>query len=492
VIDGSWAAPHLAGAFAIHEGKMHIDTLGIDLNGITANGRYRGDTLWIMSADANGPRGGTARVTGYVGFKKWYPDWFDLNLSMQNFEIYNRPELAQVNATTNTRDSGAVRLFGSMAHDSLTGWVSINRSSIFLPDPKVSAKLIKEQVITPPLNSTSGANDVTLLDRITENLSTDLRLHIGTDVKLSADYADIPLSGDVRIMPITVFSATANKGAGAFINRLAPEGTVFADRGTYSLDFGGLFRRDLAVEKGGTITFDRDADWNPLLNLSTRYNATSAGHAPIPVIVDVKGRLLPRPQLSFRTDAPFPISESDLVSYLLTGQPGFDLAAQSTDYKNLVASVLAPTVSSTLSNQLRDKLGSNIRLAVESASPTLTGTQAGAIGQGFLQFVYSTRVSGEVQLSDKMYLSVKSSGLCLADQSYRESVSKSNLLSQLGLAGNLEYRLSSALRSGSSLQASSEPSTQTLLCSPSADLALRGAAPTPRQYSLSYLKYWRW
>jgi hypothetical protein len=71
-------------------------------------------------------------------------------------------------------------------------------------------------------------------------------------------------------------------------------------------------------------------------------------------------------------------------------------------------------------------------------------------------------------------------------------VSKSTLLSQLGLAGNLEYRLSSALRSGSSLQASSEPSTQTLLCSPSADLALRGAAPTPRQYSLSYLKYWRW
>jgi hypothetical protein len=379
-----------------------------------------------------------------------------------------------------------------MTSDTLSGSVTIDKSDIFLPDPKISAKQIKDQLTAPPANSESGAgNGTTLLDRVTENLQTDLRLHIGSDVKLSADYADIPLSGDLRIMPITVYNAAANKGTGAFINRLAPEGTVFADGGSYTLDFG-LFQRRLDVEKGGTIIFDRDADWNPLLNLSTRYNVKSAGHPDIPVIVDVRGRLLPRPELSFRTDAPFPIGESDLVSYLVTGQPGFDLAGQSSDVKNIVASVLVPTLNSALSNALRDKLGSGVRVGFESASPDLATSAASK--NGAVQLLYSTRLNGEFQLSDKMYLSV-STGLCQVNPDYRNSSETTNRLLQLAnpFAGSLEYRLNTGLKTGSSVQASSEPSTQALLCSGSADVALRGVAPTSqRQYSLSFLKYWRW
>ena len=41
------------------------------------------------------------------------------------------------------------------------------------------------------------------------------------------------------------------------------------------------------------------------------------------MLVDVKGRLLPTPELGFRTDGPYEISESDLLSYLITGQPDF-------------------------------------------------------------------------------------------------------------------------------------------------------------------------
>ena len=483
-LEGSWSQPMLTGIFALKDAQLKIDTLGIMLNGVHGSARYAHDVLTIDSLEAHsaGNKGGVARISGPVTFKQWQPDAFDLSMTMSGFEAYNRPELARVIATTN-RDSGAVRLFGTMAHDTLSGWVSIDKSDIFLPDPKISAKLIKEQPAIE-LREEVGSSKA-LLDRVTENLQTDLRLHLGDAVKLSADYADIPLTGDLRIRPITVYSAAANKGTGAFINRLAPEGTVLTTGGTYTFDL--ITKRDLAVQKGGTITFDRLADWNPLLNLTTRYTVRQTGHPDIPVIVDVRGRLLPHPELSFRTDGPIPIGESDLVSYLITGGPGFDLSGQSTAAKNLIVAVLFPTINTELTNAIRDKLGSGVRLAVESPTPDLD-----APGFSAAQVLRSTRLSGEFQLTDKMFLTVSTS---LCQNSTGSESERASTLAHLAnpFAGSLEYRLSSTLQAGSSLSVSSEPTTQALLCSASGDVALRGVAPTTqRQYSLSWLHFWRW
>ena len=494
-LDGSWSNPQLTGQFALRDASLSVDTLGIVLDSLFGSATYSGDTLRIngLHAKSGDSKNSIATLAGNVAFQKWAPTWFDLKLDLRDFETYNRSELARVVATT---DSGSVQLFGNMSLDSLRGYITVPHGNIFLPDRKIAAKQIKEQLATSTDSFTTRrrpADSTTLFQRVTQNLKTDLRVHLGSDVSLTADYAEIPLTGDLRIMPITVFSASAARGAGAFISRLAPEGTIFADRGIYTLDFV-VVRRDMQVDKGGTITFDRDADWNPYLNLTTRHNVKSTGHPDIPVIVDVKGRLLPSPQLSFRTDAPFPISESDLVSYLLTGQPGFDLAGQSADYKSLVASVLAPTVSSALSNALRSSLGGRVGLRIESASPDIADqTGTAALTRSVTQFVYSTRLSGELQVSDKLFVTL-SGGLCQLNNTYRQSVAQSSLLNQFAdpFGGNFEYRLSSTLRSGSNWQFAVEPSTQALLCSPSSDLSLRGAAPTPRQYSLSFLKYWRW
>src|SRR5207247_9167735 len=82
----------------------------------------------------------------WVAFQKWTPAWFDLKLNMRDFEAYNRAELARVVATT---DSGPVRLFGSTKADSLTGYIAMNRGNIFLPDPKLAAKQIRDQFNAP-------------------------------------------------------------------------------------------------------------------------------------------------------------------------------------------------------------------------------------------------------------------------------------------------------------------------------------------------------
>jgi hypothetical protein len=76
------------------------------------------------------------------------------------------------------------------------------------------------------------------------------------------------------------------------------------------------------------------------------------------------------------------------------------------------------------------------------------------------------------------------SGLCSFDQK-----SNQTFFGQLG--GNLEYRLKSSMTTGARVQFSVEPATESIVCGGSSTASL-GIAPTPRQLSLSYLKFWRW
>jgi hypothetical protein len=183
------------------------------------------------------------------------------------------------------------------------------------------------------------------------------------------------------------------------------------------------------------------------------------------------------------------------VSYLITGQP--DFAGESQEYRSLVTSVLAPSVSSVLTNSLRGRLGGGVDLRLEGANPDFAAAPAGTQGtlSSLGQFLYSSRLNGDVQFTDKLFFNL-SAGFCQLQlgSAYAKSVQQSGLLSQLSepFGGNLQYRLTSQVKTGSNLQMAVEPPTQALLCSTPGETNLRGTAPTPRQFSLSFLKYWRW
>jgi translocation and assembly module TamB len=500
-LDGTWSQPNLLARATLSNAGMRIDTLGIMLTKVAGGVTYSNDVLRVDSLRA---QSGGARNTGsllnssYIAFAKWTPTWFNVEADMRDFQAYNRPELATVYART---DSGPVRLFGSFARDSLIGVINVDLGAIYLPDPKLVGKTFSQQLADASdslgVGLGRGKTDTTLslFDRVTRNLSTDLNVHLGGTFKLAADYADIPLSGDLRIVPVTIVRPIAGRASDDFISRLAPEGTINADRGTYTVDLFPL-RRDFTVERGSTITFDRDAEWNGLLNISARYNVRPRGRPEVPIIVDVTNRLL-APRVSLRSDASYPISQSDLLSYLVFGEPGFDLLGQASNRssyqqaENIVASLLSPLVTSVASDKLRrSPLGRYVdQLRFEAANPDVNGT---AQGNQFSSLLFSTRVAGDKEIvKDRVYLTF-STGLCGFNPRYRDANSLgigTAFTDQFGLG--TEYRFKSTLHTGSSAQLASEPSTQALLCA-SGDAGLRGAAPTPRQYSLSFLKFWRW
>lgn len=493
-LDGTWGQPNLLAHAVLADASMRIDTIGITLTKLAGGVTFAHDTLHLDSLHAqSGGARNTASIVNrpdtlsFVAFEKWSPKWFDLKFDMKDFVTYNRPELATVFART---DSGPVRLFGSFDGDSLKGILNVDAGAIYLPDPALIGKNLSLQRDT--ISASLKGGSLSLYDRITQNLSTDLSVHLGGAFKLSADYADIPLTGDLRVVPVTIAAPLASRAD--FISRLAPEGTINADRGRYTVDLFP-FRRDFTVERGGTITFDRNADWNGQLNISARYNVRPKGRPDVPVIVDVTDHIM-SPKVSLRSDVAY-LSQSDLLSYLLFGEPGFDLLGQTANRTvggqavNLVTALISPAASSWASELLRRKVLGNAfgQFRFETPNSDLTA----ATGQNpFLSTLYSTRLTGDRELlKDRVYLTV-STGLCGFNPAYRQETSQgvtSVVRDQIGLG--VDWRFPSTLHTGSSAQIASEPSTQALLCA-AGDAGLRGAAPTPRQYSLSFLKFWRW
>jgi translocation and assembly module TamB len=483
-VDGTWSKPNASGDVSVAEGGMRIDTLGIALSKIFGHVSLVSDTIRVDTLSAaSGGAANTASLRGRLTVANWLPSWFDLSMSMNDFLAYDRPELATVYART---DSGPVRLWGTLADDSLTGVIQVDRGAIYLPD----SKLVGRRFSTlDTLAFRTGPRDTTLLQRMTDSLKTNLRAHIGGTFKLSADYADVPLTGDLRIVPVSATDIASRSRD--YISRLAPEGTIYADRGTYTLVLP-FFSKDFEVQRGGTITFDRDAQWNGVLALSARYVLRKPGQPDVPIIVDVTDRLL-TPRVKPRSDASFPISESDLISYLVFGEPGFDIFGQTARTRGgegLISSLFTPIATSWASEQLKNSLlgrwFDQFRVSTASLDQSEEGTSAANV-------LYATRLTGGKSFRDNTIFAGVSYGFCGLNSQYRQSLQSGgqnySALDQLGLT--LDYRRPSSLTSGSTIQAASEPSTVALLCSP-AFTGSQGIAPTPRQFSLSYLRFWRW
>jgi translocation and assembly module TamB len=478
--DGTWRKPNLVAEARLNDGGLRIDTLGIALSKMYGHLKLANDTLRVDSVRANsGGPNSTAYVNGSVFFRDWTLHGFNLAMDMNDFLAYDRAELATVYART--LPGQPVTLTGTLGghlSDTLKGEVFVDRGAIYLPDPKL---VLKRFSALDSLGFLLAPRRKTLLDRITDSLETNIQAHIGGAFKLSADYAEIPLTGDLTIVPVAVTDVA--RRSSDFTSRIAPVGTIVtAGGGTYTLFFTGIpfFSKTFDVERGGTITFDRDAQWNGKLNVTAKMVIQKPGKPDVPIAIDVTDRLL-SPRVRPRSEAAFQISESDLISYIIFDQPGYFEGFVQNRGTGVAAAIFGPIATSATAELLRKQFFTfmdQFKLQTNVDSTGLSSTN----------LLYQTRLTGGKAFGP--FFASLSAGFCSFDQKYRGDVGLGKAFrNQVG--GNLEYRLKSSLTTGASWQFSLEPSTQDLQCSSSYNASL-GIAPTPRQFSLSYLRFWRW
>ncbi|HKO14684.1 MAG TPA: translocation/assembly module TamB domain-containing protein [Gemmatimonadaceae bacterium] len=503
-ISGSWERPRFGGAVSVANGDLWLQNLGIRLRGL--NGGVSLDaprdslTMNLSAWSGTGPADRIA-LAGWVGYADLKDPHFHVGLYTRNFHAIDRRSTAALDISTGT---DSLLLAGSLHDATLTGTVVVNRGSIYLPERDVARKQVVDLTGSDlfALLDSADARSRQIIPDAPSELVANLRLdgvhvEIGDEVWLRSREANVKLGGSLNVTSARKDSRVASGrtprvGGGAGEDQgpkygLALEGQLQAERGTYTLDLSPVpVQREFQVQQG-TITFYGTADNNPNVDITATHNVKRSGQPDLVVAVHILGPLIPNPSIELTSNESY-LSTSDLVSYIVTGQPTYALNQEGANRVAQASAVLVPTLTALGAQTLRSSLGSWVDLVqLQSGATDLTG-QTGAREQGrstFTDYLYGARLGGEKQISNNLFFSL-SAGLCSLDRQYLQSQSQSALGSFVdALAGKLEYRFNPE----TSLQAGTEPGTTALYCG-RANASLGSLIQTPRQWGLSLLHTW--
>jgi translocation and assembly module TamB len=475
---GSLREPRLDGSVALANGASYMAPLGVKLIGMDGELRFAGDNLSLprLTVGSAGPRGGSAIVSGRVGFASIEDPSFDLTIRANNFKILDRPRIATLQVST---DATGLQVRGTQRGSVLSGSVTIPVGDITIPELGVAKNLVS---IDDPefftLIDTTTTQGRSLLDAapspFLRNLEVrDVRLLMGNNVWLRSAEANIKLAGDVGV---TLGRARQDSAR----VQLALDGTLLAERGTYRLNFGyGAVQRTFEIERG-TLKFFGEPELNPALDINAVnvVRQYTRQDRDVPVRITIGGTLVTPTLKLGSADPNFVLSESDAISYLFTGRPSFAVTTAADAYSSQTADVLLPTLSSALGDRVAQALGLD-QFQIESAS--------GVYGQRFggQSLLATTRLGGGVQVGSRTFVRA-TFGLCQLAGFQGTNGRTAGGVSFANLFGaKVEYRFSQWITASVGV----EPPTSVLQCS---NVNARNFVPTPQQWGLDITRKWEY
>ncbi|HEY7878476.1 MAG TPA: translocation/assembly module TamB domain-containing protein [Gemmatimonadaceae bacterium] len=469
-IGGTIAHPTLVGNIRVVNGALALPKIGIRLRAVKANIAFTPDSVRIAEFSVSNPgvSGSSASLSGGL----FVPNWrqartvgLNLALSARNFQAIDKRSLASLLV------SGSLQLGGTVDRPVLEGDVSVVKGNLYISD------VFQKQVVNlndPEAYSIVDTNLVQnrglletspLLDSIATHLRVpSLAVRIGDDVWLRSEEANIKLAG----------SMTLSKSG----TQRVENGMLRVSRGTYRLDLG-VVQRTFQVDSG-SVTFFGDPHIPPDLSIWATYTVRQANRAigeDVRLIAHITGTPS-NPQLSLSSNERFALSNTEILSYLVFGQPSFTANADVTTNPVLqqVAAALLPSVGAVLERALADQIGFIDYVQVQTGSYSQSQTAgAGDPNAGASSFLAGTRIGLGKQVGERTFVTVNA-GLCgLAGSQSGISFSQS-----LGLT--VEHRLAD----GFVLQGSIEPSSAALQCRP----GLTAIGSRPPQYGLDLFREW--
>jgi translocation and assembly module TamB len=495
VLSGRPDHPHFGGIATVRDGGIDIPDAGVQFAKIdgTINVDAARDSLTVNRLHLTTPiNGGEASLQGSVVFRDAKNLRLDLRMDARSLRAIDKRGLARLDVSTG---AGGLTMAGTPDAATLSGAVNVDRGTIYIPE------LIRKQVVdlTPEdfaqLFDTTDARNRSLMPQppgaLVEHLRLDgVSIHLGDDVWLRSREASIKLGGSLNVTRArddreSTRSTLARDARGDSARyKLALSGTLSADRGTYTLDLTAV-QREFQVQTG-RITFFGTPDFNPEIDVSALYNVKQGSRADIGIKARIYGNFYPQPALELSSTDAY-LSPSDLVSYLVTGRPSFEQGGLDVAASQRAVEFLLPTVNATVSRALRDQLGGFVDLIQIQSGAAIDPLSVadGTASSPLRSFLYSTRLGGEKQIKDRLFLSF-STGLCQLRGS--EDASQQGLNGFVNaIEGKLEYRFPFTAPDRLALRAGREPAASALRCG--AD-RVRGFVATPQQWGVSVFRSW--
>jgi hypothetical protein len=465
-LGGTPKRPRPRGSLQIRNGALTLADAGIRYDRVVADIVLDDTQLRIRELSAESPRAGgrrgTARITGNVDFVDYSNPVFLIEAAARGFRALDRPGVASLDVSTGP----ALQLTGPYNGAVLRGSLIVDEGTLYLPErlDKDIADLGDPSLLA--LVDTGLASQRRLLPSLPTALLTNLRLDdvnvvLGDNVWLRSSEANIELGGSLRV--------TRTRPATDDRSQLALVGALNAVRGTYVLNMT-VVQPTFQVERG-TLRFFGAPEVNPALDIraihTVRQPRRSVSRDDVRILAAITGTLR-NPQLSLSSADSLPLSQSDLLSYLVTGEPAFALTGTSTEYAEqlltLGGRLAATLISARIPRSVFDIV--EVRTGAVRLSPGATGTST-----SYLNTLYNTRVILGKQIGDRWYVGL-STGLC-----------RENFAENLGL--RLEYRFSSTYFA----QGGIEPGSGDLTCVGPA--IARTFQQTPPQLGFDLFRTWR-
>jgi len=471
---GSWEHPLLFGALHLTGGAASIAPGGVRLQSIAADVALAGDTLRInrVALRSGGPAD-TAALTGSVRFTPLKNPLLDLRLVAHNFLAVDRPRFATLWLTTPT----PITLTGPYLGATVRGAVRAEKGRIYIPE------LIEKRIVDlseyRDVVDTSALATRSLLpgapSAFVENLTVeDVSVGVGDDVWLRSPDANIKLGGTLAV---TRARTTGDNGRA----QLALRGALAVERGTYRLSLPPIAQPIFEVQPG-TLRFFGTPDLNPTLDIRAIHTVRQAGRGvsnrpDVRVQVTIGGTLN-SPSLSLASPDDPSIATTDLISYLVTGEPAAVLLGQQQGGSGAEQAVaLGLRLVGSYASGALSAGGPFDVVQVETASSSdPTSNSILNSGRSILE---RTRFGVGGQLGENTFYSF-SAGLCglglvTGQNDFR--------LFRRGIGFRVEHRLTPTL----SLQVGFEPSSQTQACNAS---FASSVLQTPTQGGFDFLRSW--
>ena len=468
-LTGTWDRPRLRGEIRLDNASLSLDNLGIRLDQARADIGLFGDSILIRRVGAtSGAPEDSIGISGSIGIGEIANPTFNLRLAANEFQAIDKPRTASIVMTTTT----PITLTGSRDAPRVEGAVRIDRGRVYIRALAQRRALDLTDNIDIIDTTRFGVNGLlpSAPRAIMQNLQLDnVRVSVGDDVWLRSPEANLKLGGGLRVT-----RALSRDGQ---VPRLALADSLTVDRGTYQLNLG-IARPGFEVERG-LVRFFGDPDLAPTLDITAlhtiRETRPNSNRQDVRIRVNIAGTI-DRPSLTLTSADNPPVPESDMLSYLVTGEPAFALLG--TPYAEQGATLALRLAGSYLSSRLASG-----RFDVVQVEPTaLNPGDAANLRENGLGILASTRVGVGGQIARNTYFTF-STGLCGLSSQTSGGGDALSLFAQ-GLGVKVERRFEGGL----SVALGLEPGSSAQACG---RLGIsRTFQQTPPQIGIDFFRSW--
>ncbi|HSJ25295.1 MAG TPA: translocation/assembly module TamB domain-containing protein [Longimicrobiales bacterium] len=333
VLSGTADAPVVAGEARLAGGAMRIMDLNQRWEQISGDVGFDGRRLLIRDLRARSD--GWAVVGGHVVLERLDQPVADITVEFDRF----RPM-----GVDNQRDAalfGRLALAGPPLGLRLTGNVQVDDGYVVIPQFGSGRRQLVDitgpaPVMGSPLEGIPDPGGGALDNLVISNLV----VVAGDGAWFMAEEARVQLAGRLVVNKVgTAFPVT---------------GTLTGNRGQYTLLAGPLVRRFDIVD--ASVRFLGNPEPNPVIDITARRTVFDPGGQQLDVNVRITGTL-DNPRLSLAGTDVAGIAESELLSFLVFGQPSFALGGEFVPGENLLEQAFVGGFAELLAIELERNLG---------------------------------------------------------------------------------------------------------------------------------------